>query len=106
MKSDTYCIVMTTFSDDNIGNTVIKSLIEKKLAACVQVLGIKSYFHWKGEINTDQEKLVLIKTKTSLYDEIEKDIISNHDYETPEIIAVPIDKGFAGYLNWISEECE
>ena len=51
-----YCMVMTTFSDEVIGKKIIHSLIEKRLAACVQVQAIESYYHWKGEVNQDQEK--------------------------------------------------
>ncbi len=105
MSNFDYCIVLTTFSDDVIGKKIIDSLISKHLAACIQVLPIESYYHWKGEVNCDNEKLVLIKTKNALYDAVEKDILQNHDYETPEIIKLPIDAGFSGYLGWMDEEC-
>lgn len=105
MKNE-YCIILTTFSDEAIGEKIINSLIEKRLAACIQVQDIKSYYPWKGKVNCDTEKLLFIKTKKELYASIEKDILSNHDYDIPEIIEVPIDSGFSGYLNWISEECK
>ena len=105
MPTDQYCVVLTTFSDDLVGKRMINSLIEKHLAACVQVQSIESFYHWKGEVACDKEKLVLIKTKDSLYESVEKDILANHNYETPEIIKLPITSGFSGYLNWIEEEC-
>ncbi|GAB3521257.1 divalent-cation tolerance protein CutA [Photobacterium alginatilyticum] len=101
-----YCMVMTTFSDEVIGKKIIHSLIEKRLAACVQVQSIESYYHWKGEVNQDQEKLVMIKTTTALYSEVEAEILANHDYETPEIIQLPISAGLADYLSWIRSECK
>ena len=106
MSKNEYCVVLTTFSDESTGEKIINSLIEKHLAACVQVQDIKSYYHWKGEVNCDLEKLVLIKTKKSLYEFVERDIISNHDYEIPEIVELPITAGLTGYLQWINEECK
>jgi len=100
-----YCMILTTYTDEKVGESIIKSLLEKKLAACIQVQEIKSYYHWKGKVNADNERLLYIKTKKTLYDAVEKEILSLHDYETPEIIAVPISKGFRGYLDWVNEEC-
>ena len=100
------CVVMTTFSDDAVGKAIIHSLIEKRLAACVQVQAIESYYHWEGEVNHDHEKLVMIKTTTDLYDQVEADILANHDYDTPEIIQLPITAGYSDYLQWIASECK
>ena len=106
MSKNNYCIVITSYTDEKTGKKIITSLIEKQLAACVQVQDIKSYYPWNGQVNCDSEKLVFIKTKKSLYKEVEADIISNHNYEIPEIIAVPIESGFAGYLNWLDKNCQ
>ncbi|MCQ1058835.1 divalent-cation tolerance protein CutA [Photobacterium sp. DNB23_23_1] len=99
------CVVMTTFSDGAIGEKIIHSLIEKRLAACVQVQSIESYYHWQGKVAKDQEKLVIIKTTSALYAQVEADILANHDYETPEIIQLPITAGYRDYLQWIESEC-
>lgn len=101
-----YCVVMTTFANEAIGKKIINSLIEKRLAACVQVQAVESYYHWEGKVNFDHEKSVMIKTKTSLYDQVEADILANHDYDTPEIIQMPVTAGFTDYLNWIKDECK
>ena len=106
MIEHSYCIIMTTYANDEIGKKIINSLITKNLAACIQVQEVNSYYKWKGNVNNDSEKLLYIKTKHSLYSEVEKDILSNHDYETPEIIEIPINTGFANYLNWIEDECK
>ncbi|KHT63896.1 cytochrome C biogenesis protein [Photobacterium gaetbulicola] len=100
------CVVMTTFADEAIGNKLIHSLIEKRLAACIQVQAIESYYHWEGKVNQDQEKLVIIKTTTALYDRVEAEILANHDYDTPEIIQLPITAGYSDYLRWIEVECQ
>ncbi|MGF1734535.1 divalent-cation tolerance protein CutA [Photobacterium satsumensis] len=99
------CVVMTTFSDDAVGKKIIHSLIEKRLAACVQVQSIESYYHWQGKVNKDLEKLVIIKTTLALYEQVEADILANHDYDTPEIIQLPITAGYSDYLQWIESEC-
>ncbi|MGF1703951.1 divalent-cation tolerance protein CutA [Photobacterium makurazakiensis] len=103
--STEYCVVLTTFADEQNGEKIIHSLIEKRLAACVQVQSIESYYHWQGKVNKDQECLAIIKTTKAHYKAVEADIINNHDYETPQIIQLPISAGYSDYLNWINEEC-
>ena len=103
--NEEYCIVITTFADDENGKKIIDSLISDRLAACVQVFPAQCYYRWKGEVRCDAEKLVLIKTKRSLYSEIQESIIANHEYDTPEVIQIPIENGLPGYLDWITEEC-
>ncbi|CAK8716948.1 MAG: divalent cation tolerance protein [Candidatus Electronema aureum] len=105
MTSKEYCIVITTFTDDRNGQQIIDALLAERLAACVQVLPIQSFYHWQGKVNCDAEKLVLIKTKCSLYAQVQQTILSHHAYEVPEIIQVPITDGLPAYLNWISKEC-
>ena len=73
----------------------------------MQIAGpITSTYRWKGKVETAEEWLCLIKTRESLYQELEKAIISLHSYETPEIIAVPIVKGSKEYLQWLDDETE
>jgi periplasmic divalent cation tolerance protein len=100
-----YCVVLTTFSKEETGEKIISSLLTKKLAACIQVQKISSYYWWNGHVANDPESLLFIKTKCNLYEEVEKDILTNHDYEVPEIIKLPIENGFLGYLNWMDGVC-
>ncbi|MCI5220335.1 MAG: divalent-cation tolerance protein CutA [Candidatus Electrothrix sp. LOE2] len=100
-----YCLVITTYADEENGRKIIDALLSERLAACVQVLPIQSYYHWQGKIAGDEEKLLLIKTKSSLYPKVEKAIIAHHAYELPEVIQLPISAGFSGYLNWLEKEC-
>ncbi|MDU9048613.1 MAG: divalent-cation tolerance protein CutA [Candidatus Electrothrix sp. Rat3] len=102
---ENYCLVITTYADEENGKKIIDALLTERLAACVQVMPIQSYYHWQGKITTDDEKLLLIKTKSSLYTKVEKAIITLHDYELPEVIQLPISAGFSGYLNWLEKEC-
>ena len=77
------------------------AIIRQRLAACVQVLPIKSYYTWQGKLNIENEILLLIKCKRTAFDEIEKCIKENHSYEVPEIVMVPIEMGSKEYLDWI-----
>ncbi len=106
MKSDEFCMVMTTYLDENIGKKIINSLLLKNLAACIQVQNIQSYYRWNGVIKCDDEKLLLIKSKKSLYEKIEKEILKLHDYEVPEIVCVSMQMGFEEYFKWIDKECD
>jgi periplasmic divalent cation tolerance protein len=105
MNSD-YCVVVTTFADDANGKEVIDALISERLAACVQVFPIQSYYHWKGDIECQAEKLAFIKTKASLFSKVQDSIVANHAYETPEVIQLSIEHGLPEYLNWIAAECK
>ncbi len=101
-----YCIVITTFADDENGKKIIDTLISERLAACVQVCPIQSYYHWEGKVHCDAEKLVLIKTRQDLYEKVQQTIVANHAYDTPEVIRVGIEDGFPAYLDWITKECQ
>ena len=103
MKS--YIQVTTTTESKEQAQTIAQNLVSAKLAACVQILGpITSTYRWKGKVETAEEWLCLIKTREGLYEELEKEIISLHSYETPEIIALPIADGSPDYLKWLENE--
>lgn len=96
-----YCVVVTTLGNEEAARKIIDIVLSEKLAACMQTVNIGSHYTWDGEVCHDQEVLVLFKTSWALYDELESKIKENHPYDTPEIIAVDIEKGFKGYLDWI-----
>ena len=99
-------IVITTFADENTLLKCVNGLLQLRLAACVQQLDAKSSYRWEGKIARDNEILVLIKTRSDLYDSVERYIKANHPYEVPEIIFVPITNGSATYLGWLNAECD
>ena len=74
------------------------------MAACVQIQEITSFYWWDGKINRDAEQLLYLKTAAKHYAALEAAIIANHSYDTPEILQVPIERGFEKYLNWIQRE--
>ena len=94
------CIVITTTNIEN-AKAVASSLVKERLAACVQMSNINSVYEWDGEVCNDQEVLMFIKTRESLFDSVKTKIEEIHAYDLPEIIRVKIDDGNEGYLKWI-----
>ena len=82
--------------------SVARKLVEAKLAACVNIVPqVTSLYSWKNEIVEDNEVLLIIKSKSEVYNELEAKIRELHSYEVPEIISFNIQKGLPEYLNWI-----
>ena len=100
-----YIQIITTTEKKEDAEEIAMTLVEKRLAACVQIAGpITSLYRWKGNIERAQEWQCWIKSKEVLYKEIEKTIKSVHPYEVPEIIAMPIVAGSSDYLGWLESE--
>jgi len=98
-----YVQVLTSVGSHEEADRIGSALIERRLAACVQVLGpITSRFRWKGEVEEAQEWLCIAKTEAVRYHEVEAAIRELHSYEEPEILAIPILAGSQGYLDWVS----
>lgn len=103
MSESTYQIVLNTCPDEAVAHTIANALVERRLAACVNIVpGIVSVYRWQGKISEDQELLLIIKSTTDAFPAISDCIQSLHPYELPEIIAVPIATGFQPYLSWMS----
>lgn len=100
-----YIQVSTTAEKREDAERIARTLVEKRLAACVQILGpIRSTYWWKSKIEEADEWLCLMKTRRDKYTELEKTLKAIHPYEVPEIIAVALADGSGGYLRWIEEE--
>ncbi|MBL79909.1 MAG: divalent-cation tolerance protein CutA [Nitrosomonadaceae bacterium] len=98
-------LVITNLPDKKTALKLAKKLINKKLAACVNIHApCTSFYRWKNKIETANEQQIFIKTLAPHYIEIENTIKKIHPYELPEIITVPIDGGLPAYLQWISDE--
>jgi periplasmic divalent cation tolerance protein len=97
--------VVTTTEQKEDAERIAQSLVEKRLAACVQILGpVRSVYRWKGRIETAGEWLCLAKSRAELFGAIEQTIRVLHPYETPEILAVPVADGSRAYLDWLRDE--
>jgi periplasmic divalent cation tolerance protein len=98
-------LVLTTVASREAGVALARALLERRLAACVNVgAPVDSLYHWRGRIETAQEVPLTIKTRASLYSYVEAAIRELHDYELPEIIAIPVTAGHAPYIGWIEAE--
>lgn len=95
-------VVLTTVESREQAETIARMLVERQLAGCVQIVGpITSFYRWQGAVETAGELLLLIKTRSSIYPDLERTLIDIHPYQTPEIIALPVEAGFQGYLSWL-----
>jgi periplasmic divalent cation tolerance protein len=97
-----YSIVITTVGSKEEAEKIARTLLDLRLAACIQVSQIQSYYTWQGRVNVDDEQMLLIKCKQADFDDLQKCIKENHSYEVPEIIQIPITAGLPAYLQWIS----
>lgn len=104
MTQSNYCIIITTTDDKKVAQRIAHKLIEERLAACVQLVPIESYYRWNKTIVNAGEYKLEIKTKTQLVDVIEKSIEKLHNYDLPEFIVVPIDTIGYQYAMWIDKE--
>ena len=101
----TYCVINCTTANKEDAKEIAKHLVEKKLIACCNIIpSITSVYKWKNELCCDEECLMVMKTKTSLFKEIETEIKKIHKYDIPEIICLPITNGSGEYLSWINEQ--
>ena len=100
-----YCIVNCTTSSKVNAMEIASFLIESKLAACVNIVpNIVSVYKWEGKVVEGQEFLLIIKTKQRLFRKLEKAIRERHEYELPEIVAIPVIAGNRDYLKWLKNE--
>lgn len=97
-------IAYSTAPNEMIANEIAHYLINAKLAACVNLIPhVKSIYHWNNEVIEDNEVLMMIKSEKSKQYVLIDAIIEIHPYDTPEVIIIPIENGFKGYLNWIHQ---
>ena len=98
-------LVLTNLPDRAAAERLADLVIGRKLAACVNILApCRSVYRWKGAVQHDEEHPLLIKTTAERYPALEQALRSGHPYETPEIIAVPIERGLPAYLDWVAGE--
>jgi periplasmic divalent cation tolerance protein len=105
VKPAAACLVITNLPDRDSAGRLAHALIEKRLAACINVLSpCRSVYRWQGKTEDAEEFPMLIKTTVERYAELEAAIRAGHPYELPEIIAVPLAAGLPAYLEWVESE--
>jgi len=98
-------VVLSTCASVKEANRIATELVEKKLAACVNLVsGVRSVYRWKNKIEKSQEVLLVIKTSRALFENVRSQIEKVHSYELPEVIALPVVDGAEPYLEWVDRE--
>ncbi len=105
MGECTYIVVLITTATTEEAQQISKVLLEQREAACVNIVPrVSSYFWWQDKLDSQQESLLVVKTKASLLDKIIRRVKEIHSYKVPEVIALPIVGGNEDYLDWIGRE--
>src|SRR6266498_2482939 len=95
-------VVLMTAASSNEANRIAEVLVDKRLAACVQILPeIQSVYRWKDKVERESEVLLLAKTTCARFDELDRAVREIHSYENPEIVALPITAASEPYLRWL-----
>jgi periplasmic divalent cation tolerance protein len=97
-------LVLTTAASQEEGRKIGRLLVERLLAACVNIVPqVDSIYRWEGEIEEAEEYLLIIKTTRNAFERVRAAILELHSYELPECISISIDDGSVGYLSWIGQ---
>jgi len=99
------CAVLTTAPDEGVAETLARTLVEERLAACVNVIpGIRSFYRWEGALQADSEVVLIIKSHRNRSQALAARIKALHPYQLPEVLVLPVVDGSAAYLDWIATE--
>jgi periplasmic divalent cation tolerance protein len=97
-------VIYITAPNEEEGARIARTLVEQRLAACVNIIRpIRSIYRWQEKIEDDTEVLLIVKTQKGLFASLEKRVKELHSYTVPEIIALPVIEGSDDYLKWLKE---
>lgn len=99
-------LVFTTAATKEEAEEIALALVERKLAACVNIVAIHSVYRWKDEVESSPEHLLIIKTTAAAFDRVRAAINELSSYDLPECIQLSIDAGSQAYLQWIGASVE
>jgi len=101
---ETFSMAFVTAPSEDTARSLASGLVSSRLAACVNILpGVTSVYEWEGEVNTDSEVLMMIKTRTSRIPELTEYVQKHHPYDVPEVITTSIEGGSRPYLDWLAK---
>lgn len=96
-------LILTTTDSERLSLRIASSLVERRLAACVNIVkSVRSIYRWKDKIHDDEEYVLLIKTVRSAFEEVRRTIRELHTYELPDIIALAVEEGDPSVIEWVS----
>jgi periplasmic divalent cation tolerance protein len=102
-----YAIVLCTVGPADSADTIARTLVERRLAACVNIVGeVVSTYRWNGKLEREAERLLVIKTSRELFGRLRDTIRELHPYDVPEILLLPILDGDPPYLGWLAGELD
>ena len=101
----TVVVVLSTFPSEARAAEIARTLVDARLAACVNlVTGVRSIYRWQGAVEEASEVLAVIKTTSERVEALRSRLVELHPYEVPEVLALPVTGGHAGYLAWVASE--
>lgn len=105
MKSEKHFVIaLVTAPDLKVARKLAKIILQERLAACANLVpGTESHYRWKGKLETSAEVLMILKTNRACLKKLEKCVLANHPYDTPEFVVLKIDSGAKRYLKWIED---
>ena len=101
-----YISVHVTAANAEEAERIARTLVEEKLAACVNYFPCRSIYRWQGDIEQEDEYILLCKTKRDLYEKLQSRVIEIHSYDVPAIVAFDISRGESDYLRWIAAQTD
>ncbi len=105
-RPDDVRVVLVTAPDPETARTLVRTVVEERLAACGNILpGMTSIYRWEGEVTEDPEVLVILKSTVRGLPDLVRRLEEEHPYDLPEVIGLPVVGGLGAYLAWVSGEC-
>ena len=105
-NGEEFCIVLMTAGSEEEGARIAKSLVERGLCACVNLIPkVRSIYRWEGAVQDDAEILLIAKTTKDRLQALSDHVAEAHSYDVPEALAISVEKGRASYLEWLAENC-
>ena len=102
MESGVFVVFIT--APRGKGKEIARRLVEERLAACVNIVGVESVYWWQGKVEEDREDLLVVKTSAERMGELVRRVREIHPYEVPEIVALPVAACLGDYCKWVREE--
>ena len=100
-----FTLVLTTAGSPAEAGTIARSLVELRLAACVSIVGpVTSVFRWEEAVREEEERMLVIKTRTGQLAALRRKVLELHSYDCPEIVEIPVSGGHEPYLAWLRQE--
>jgi len=108
MPDTRFRVVLVTCATLEEARKIARDVVEKRLAACVNIVthAVESFYTWEGKIEDSSEYLLIMKTSEERVEELQKEVLAIHSYDTPEFVVLPIVAGSEGYLKWVGESVD